>query len=400
MRELAVLRAAGFFAAGFFAAGFFAAGFFAAGFFAAGFFAASFLAALDAVLPLLDAVLRAAGLRAAGFLAAVRALLTLARRVGDGVAAGLEASPPRSSSEATRLASACTSSRSPSSVPTRFASRIPRSCVEMSSSRSCARSRVAVAPPDAPAKVRSTASRRVSVGPLDPFFFLPFSVFLAMVGDSIPEPIHLRPHAPVAERVILPGDPGRALRLAQLLSAAPKMLNHHRGLWGYSGEAADGSGPLTIQATGMGGPSAAIVVEELGMLGARRLVRAGTCGAIADLGLGTLVAVTDAVADDGASRALGIAGPDTALTERIPAAVRGAVVTRDLFYDDAPFPDGVLAVEMECAAVFAAAARRDIAAAAVLCVSDRIFPERVRITEEALHEAEHHLGRAALAALA
>lgn len=203
----------------------------------------------------------------------------------------------------------------------------------------------------------------------------------------------------MAERVILPGDPGRALRLAQMLIESPRMLNHNRGLWGYSGEAKDGSGPLTIQASGMGGPSAAIVVEELGMLGARRLVRAGTCGAIADMELGTLVAVESALGEDGASRAIGAAGPDEALTGRVQADVRGAVVTRDLFYDDTPFPEGVLAVEMECAAVFAVAARCGIAAAAVLCVSDRIFPERVRISEGALHEAEAHLGRAALTAL-
>ena len=199
--------------------------------------------------------------------------------------------------------------------------------------------------------------------------------------------------------MILPGDPGRALRLAQLLIDAPKMLNHNRGLWGYSGEATDGSGPLTIQATGMGGPSAAIVVEELAMLGARRLVRAGTCGALTELELGTLVAVESVLGEDGTSKALGAAGPDLALTAGIPAAVRGAVVTRDLFYDDTPFPGGALAVEMECAAVFAAAARRGLAAAAVLCVSDRLFPERIRISVEALHAAEEHLGRAALAAL-
>ena len=52
-----------------------------------------------------------------------------------------------------------------------------------------------------------------------------------------------RPHADVAERVLLPGDPGRALRLAQQLLEAPKMLNHNRGLWGYSGAAADGELP-------------------------------------------------------------------------------------------------------------------------------------------------------------
>src|SRR5215210_7405483 len=101
--------------------------------------------------------------------------------------------------------------------------------------------------------------------------------------------VHIRPHAAVAERVLLPGDPGRALRLAQQLLDAPKMLNHNRGLWGYSGTAADGA-PLTIQSTGMGGPSAAIVAEELIALGARRLLRVGTCGALADgLGLGELV---------------------------------------------------------------------------------------------------------------
>ena len=58
------------------------------------------------------------------------------------------------------------------------------------------------------------------------------------------------------------------------------MFNHHRGLWGYTGVAEDGA-PLTIQATGMGGPSAAIVLGELISLGARRAIRVGTCGAIA-----------------------------------------------------------------------------------------------------------------------
>ena len=57
------------------------------------------------------------------------------------------------------------------------------------------------------------------------------------------------------------------------------MFNHARGLWGYTGTAADGL-PLSVQSTGMGGPSAAIVVEELIELGARRLVRIGTCGAL------------------------------------------------------------------------------------------------------------------------
>ena len=117
--------------------------------------------------------------------------------------------------------------------------------------------------------------------------------------------IHLHPTAPLAERVLAPGDPGRALLLAQALLAEPKMFNHHRGLWGYTGEAADGR-LLTIQSTGMGGPSAAIVIAELESLGARTIVRVGTCGALDEsLALGQLLVATEALAADGTSRALG-----------------------------------------------------------------------------------------------
>ncbi len=114
-------------------------------------------------------------------------------------------------------------------------------------------------------------------------------------------PIHLRPTAPLAERVLLPGDPGRALALAQALLEEPRMFNHHRGLWGYTGAAPDGQ-PLTIQSTGMGGPSAAIVLAELIALGARRAIRVGTCGALAPgLELGELVIAGEAICADGTS---------------------------------------------------------------------------------------------------
>ena len=83
-----------------------------------------------------------------------------------------------------------------------------------------------------------------------------------MGAARVEPPLILKPHEPVAERVLLPGDPGRALRLAQQLIDGPRMLNHHRGLWGYCGPGADGA-PLTIQSTGLGGPSAAAVVAEL-----------------------------------------------------------------------------------------------------------------------------------------
>src|SRR5207247_4473646 len=88
----------------------------------------------------------------------------------------------------------------------------------------------------------------------------------------------------------------------------PRMFNRPRGLWGSTGAAEDGA-PLTIQATGMGGPSAAIVVRELVDLGARALVRVGTCGSLVpDLRLGALVIATEALPADGTSRALGAGG--------------------------------------------------------------------------------------------
>jgi purine-nucleoside phosphorylase len=216
------------------------------------------------------------------------------------------------------------------------------------------------------------------------------------------ETIHIRPHEAVAERVLLPGDPGRALRLAQqLITGVPKMLNHNRGLWGYSGVALDGL-PLTVQATGMGGPSAAIVAEELVMLGARRLLRVGTCGALDDgLTLGQLLAAAAALPEDGASRALA-ADPELQAALQSPS---GLVVSCDLFYDpDAERPDrwraaGAVAVEMEAAALFAVAARHDLAAACLLVVSD-IVATRERIGDEALLAAEEEMGRVALAALA
>ncbi len=214
--------------------------------------------------------------------------------------------------------------------------------------------------------------------------------------------IHLHPTAPLAERVLLPGDPGRALLLAQALLEAPKMFNHHRGLWGYTGAAADGE-QLTIQSTGMGGPSAAIVASELADLGARRLIRVGTCGALDPaLGLGDLIYAAGAIAADGTSRALGAGELVTAsLALDAPAAT---VVSTDVFYDDRGLETewaatGAQAVEMETATLYALAARRGFEAAALLIVSDLVLPTRARISDEALREAEHRMGEAALRGL-
>jgi uridine phosphorylase len=223
--------------------------------------------------------------------------------------------------------------------------------------------------------------------------------------------IHLRPTADLAERVLLPGDPHRALAVAQSLLDGPLMFNHTRGLWGYTGTAADGE-PLTIQSTGMGGPSAAIVCEELIALGARRLVRIGTCGALRDdLRLGELVAAKAVLGADGASAALGADGPlapDPQMTEALVAA--GArpetVVSTDLFYDPRPEQDwverGAAVVEMEAATLLCVAARHEVAAACVLAVSDVPLAGEgsERIDPKALERAALALGEAGFAAVA
>jgi uridine phosphorylase len=232
---------------------------------------------------------------------------------------------------------------------------------------------------------------------------------------------HLRPSTEYAKDALLPGDPGRALALAQHLLTEPRMTNHARGLWGYTGETPNGR-QLSIQSTGMGGPSAAIVLQELAELGVRRAIRVGTCGALdANLAQGELIVAGDALAEDGASRALGageIAEPDRDLTGRLAAALEGTpapvrIVTTDLFYDsgegDAGPPRaraeawhrrGAVAVEMEAATLFTLGGRLRVSTACLLAVSDTFrAAERRRIADEDLADAAARMGSAAAAAL-
>lgn len=249
-----------------------------------------------------------------------------------------------------------------------------------------------------------------------------------MLGCAMATTLHIHPTAELAPRVLLPGDPGRALLLAQSLLQKPRMFNHNRGLWGYTGAAADGA-PLTIQSTGMGGPSAAIVIEELVRLGAERIVRVGSCGALVDgFGLGDALVAETAFATDGTSRALGagerVAG-DAGLTAALAAAAadgaggddtaeaganggatvrQGAVLTTDLFYDPAgehadPPPRDALAIEMETATLFQLGALRGVATGCVLVASDLLGPQRGRIEPEAMEAAAVAVGRIAITAL-
>jgi len=221
-------------------------------------------------------------------------------------------------------------------------------------------------------------------------------------------PSRLRPTASLAADAVLVGDPGRALLLAQELLDEPKMSNHARGLWGYSGRTAAGA-ELTIQSTGMGGPSAALVLGDLAELGVRRAVRVGTCVGL-DRGAppGALIAVESAVAGGGSAAALGVGpgeavAPDADLADRLAAklgdgGLRGTVGSFDLHPGEAPpEPAGILAADMQTAPLLARARTLEIAAAAVLIVAEA--PGAGHLDREELELAEKRAGTLAASAL-
>lgn len=119
-------------------------------------------------------------------------------------------------------------------------------------------------------------------------------------------PAYLRPMAPTAPAAILCGDPARALAIAQHLLVEPRMSNHHRGLWGYYGRTRPGD-ELSVQATGIGGPSACAVLSELADLGLRAAIRVGSCHAAEGEAVpGEVLLAEPVICRDGASAALGV----------------------------------------------------------------------------------------------
>jgi purine-nucleoside phosphorylase len=220
---------------------------------------------------------------------------------------------------------------------------------------------------------------------------------------SRPVPRRLRPKTELAADAILVGDPGRSLLLAQELLEQPKMSNHARGLWGYTGRTNAGDA-LTIQATGMGGPSAALVLADLAKLGVRRVVRVGTCVAAAERAdLGELLLASKAIAAGGSAAAFGlqegaVVEPDAELLDRLRKELeaRDAVIA-SLDMLDSSIPSGAVAADMQTVAVLARARQLDIAAAALLIVSE---VRDQRIDDEDLDVAARHAGQAALRGLA
>jgi uridine phosphorylase len=217
-------------------------------------------------------------------------------------------------------------------------------------------------------------------------------------------PRRLRPTADIYEDAILVGDPARAMALAQVLTEGPKMSNHARGLWGYSGLTAEGRG-LNVQATGMGGPSAALVLTDLAELGVRRAVRIGTGAALAPgLRPGDLVCVREArpwSVDGPGAGAPGL--PDEALADRLrselgTAASSGVAASLDVLLPAPghPTPDGDVA-DMQTAALLAASRDLGVALAAVLIVTEAVGADP--LDDESLADRAILASQAALRAL-
>jgi len=220
-------------------------------------------------------------------------------------------------------------------------------------------------------------------------------------------PSRLRPTTSYAADAILVGDPGRALLLAQELLEQPKMSNHARGLWGYSGETPDGR-PLTIQSTGIGGPSAALVLGDLAKLGVRRALRIGTCVGFGETAAaGELLVVEVALAAVGSSAAHGVAPgeaakPDDRLTARLAEQLRtegrrAAIASFDVHPRGESPPGGAVAGDMQTAPLLARSAALGIAAAALLIVAETARGEQ--LDGEALAAVEKRAGRLSAAIL-
>jgi DeoD family purine-nucleoside phosphorylase len=230
-------------------------------------------------------------------------------------------------------------------------------------------------------------------------------------------PIHLRAEAgDYADACLLPGDPLRAQYIAETYFDEPRQVNGERGLLGYTGRW-EGK-PISVQGTGMGCPGATIVFEELIQLGVNKLLRVGTCGGLqAQHALGDMIVAITAVPAD--STAMHLVGNEphcpTASWELVHGAVHvaketgqplhvGPIVSSDLFYnpDDGQYgrwsQRGVLAVEMEAAALFTVGALRGVQAGCLLTISDIVIEgEFKRISDEELRAAVDRMTRIALA---
>ncbi|MFB6172342.1 MAG: nucleoside phosphorylase [Haloarculaceae archaeon] len=203
----------------------------------------------------------------------------------------------------------------------------------------------------------------------------------------------------VTDVALLPGDPGRVGRIADRCESVEEVSQNRE----YRVVNAEYRGrPLTVCSTGIGSPSAAIAVEELAAVGVETFVRVGTTGALQrGVEIGDMVVATGAAKDEGTTRryeaATVPAVPDYAVLSALVDAAEandeavhvGPVATDDAFYAEGPYVDdweqaGLLAVEMEAAAIFTLARRRGLRAGAICTVDGNL----VEGTQKGETEAE------------
>jgi uridine phosphorylase len=209
----------------------------------------------------------------------------------------------------------------------------------------------------------------------------------------------------VSQPVIVCGDPGRATKIARYLEDA-KLITDQREYRAYRGRYQDVE--ITVCSHGIGAPGAAIAFEELIEAGGRRIIRAGTCGSLQpDIVSRHLVIATAAVQHSGYGRETvpegypAVADIDLTLALRQSAAESGhphhsgIVITHDNFYAGvitSQTPDyqilseaKVLAVELECAALFIVGSLRGAQTAAILAVDGVVLDARESMETYAPH---------------
>lgn len=196
----------------------------------------------------------------------------------------------------------------------------------------------------------------------------------------------------IAERVLLPGDPMRAKWIAETFLQDAVCYTEVRGMLGFTGTYQGQR--VSVQGSGMGMPSASIYTHELiNEYGVQSVIRIGSCGALAmDLQLGDVIAAIGSATDSNMNRArfdglidyapvadFSLLRTAVEVAERQGVTMRvGPILAADAFYTDRPdlydsLADyGVLAVEMESAAIYTIAARYRARALTILTVSDHI----------------------------
>lgn len=198
----------------------------------------------------------------------------------------------------------------------------------------------------------------------------------------------------IADFVLLPGDPKRAKLIAETFLTDVICYNEVRGMLGYTGFY--NGKRISVQGTGMGMPSISIYITELiEEYGVETLVRVGSCGSIQDdVNMMDIVLAMSACTDSGMNK-FKFNGNDFAPTANFELlkkayeiaeqseikAHTGSILTSDFFYTESHLGDpflnwktyGVLAVDMETAALYSIAAKYRKKALAILTVSDHIL---------------------------